>query len=100
MNLLFSLPPQCFLSLWPLWTTFNIFSHRGDSPDFGRQRLLEAPLQVLHVGRLWPGDEGRAPLLRGSTGSGVVGGGRRWLLGELATQPVESRVHLAVVLAG
>lgn len=60
---------QCFLSLWPLWAMFRFLSsHRRDSPDFGRQRLLEPPLQVLHVWRLGSGDEGGAPLLCGSTG--------------------------------
>ena len=46
-------------------------SHRGGGAHLGRQRLLEAPLQVLHVGRLGPRDERRAPLLR------VGVGGRR-----------------------
>lgn len=77
-------------------------SHGGDSPDFGGQGLLEAPLQVLHVGGFGPGDEGRAPLLCDGAGRAVGGdgGGRRQLLGQLAAQPVESLVYLAVVLAG
>lgn len=33
-------------------------SHRGDGPDFGRQHLFKAPLQVLHVGRLGSRDKG------------------------------------------
>lgn len=68
---------------WLLWTTLNVqLSHRGDSPDLCRQRLLESPLQVLHIGRFWPGDEGRAPLLCCSTGRGVGGvGGLERLLG-------------------
>lgn len=63
---------QGFLSffLWSLWTTPNS-SHRGDSPDFRRQCLLEPPLQILHIGRLRPGDERRTPLLRGDAGGGV-----------------------------
>lgn len=29
--------------------------------DFGRQSLLEAPLQILHVGGTWPGKDGGSP---------------------------------------
>lgn len=87
---------------WPPWTTFSFQpSHWGDSPDLRRQCLLESPLQILHVGRFWPGDEGRAPLLSHRTGWVVWGTGcSRRLLGQLAAKPVESPVHLIVVLAG
>lgn len=66
-------------------------SDRGDSPDFGREGLLEPPLEVLHVGGLGPGDEGGPSLLWRATGLLFVT--------HFLAQHVESAVDVVVVLA-
>lgn len=66
-------------------------SDGGDSPDFGREGLLEPPLEVLHVGGLGPGDEGGAPLLWSAAGL--------LLVTHFFAQHVEGVVDVVVILA-
>lgn len=80
------------LSSWEKQTPLRASaSDRGDSPHFGRKGLLEPPLQVLHVGRLGPGDEGGSSLLRRAAW---------WLLvAHFFAQDMESVVDVIVIFA-